>query len=336
MSEAEIVNPIAADLTRVLMEKLAKLKQESPGQYQAMLQMGKVQYQAALRALVQEQIEQHKKSVQQKYWVTAKAWPKAQEAGEKVRADEIERIEQEKREQDPMYQLTLKMERAGLLHTATPGKHLFRNVSSFVTPQVVFNDNRIKHKNETSPKSDVIAYVFSRGGKTAWSHLQEYVNSPETLPYTVVSATADADNSLGHDPYWTFAFTRPQLTAVTPADIANYLGTLGVPDVVTLSGRRPVTAENVQSSLGGKFSLRTDGGLPGTMTAFVNNAGSAEHIFMNSVPLDGDAYFRCVQDLPRYPYRRRWKLLAKWEDYARMVEEELKMDRDTLLANKLL
>jgi hypothetical protein len=320
MQPSQQIQAITTNLMLALRGEIANLRTANPGEITRMLLLEPGPRQQAIKDLLSAQIaaQLSPAGVKLSFRVKQDVPQQAGQQGSVILEEEWPGIIQ-----GVLNALTV----AGVFG-AGPGNCLYRNTSEGVTPAVVIGQGCFMHKDPCSPKNDVIAYVFSGDGKDI---LFKYTRDPKTLPFVVVSATTDPDNTQGQSPTWTYAFPRPALTAVPSATIAAYLGGLAAPTgggtvlaQLTANYPRPTAAESVDACLGGLFTLRTDTGtLPGAITAFVSTQGSAEHILLNPMAFSpGQDYFRRVQPDERYTYRNRWKLLSQYATYTGILNPQ--------------
>ncbi|HEY2575154.1 MAG TPA: hypothetical protein VGI74_02490 [Streptosporangiaceae bacterium] len=316
MQPDEQIQTIKANLILALRGQIAALKLNNPGEITRILLLEPGPRQEAIKGLLTVQIATQISPVGVKltYRVKSDAPVQALKDGAVILEEEWPAIIQ-----GVINSLTV----AGVFG-AGPGNCLYRNTSEGVTPAIVIANGSFRHKDPCSPANDVIAHIFSGNAGTI---LFSYTRDPKTLPFTVVSATTDGDNTQGQSPTWSYAFPRPGLTQVPSGTIAAYLGGLAatgggtVLAKVTATFPRPTAAESVDACLGGLFTLQTDtGALPGAITAFVSTQGSAEHILLNTMPFTaGQDYFRRIQPDERYTYRDRWKLLSHYNAYTGVI-----------------
>jgi hypothetical protein len=310
LTPQEQIDAITVNLMQRLREEIALLKAQNPGQITTMLLLEPGVRRERIRAILQGHIAtQLGLLTNPTHRVRSQVPVLAGEQGDAILREDWAAT---------MQALVNLLNAQGIF--GAPGNHLYRNTSALVTPSVIIANGRFRHRDDCSPPADVITHVFSGNAGTI---LFNYTRDPGTLPFTVVSATTDADNTQGQSPTWSYAFPRPALTAVPVAAIATYLGTINAPDGATVISKvtqnfpANTPAESVTACLGGLFTVRTASGtLPDAMTAFVSNQGSSEHIFLNTVAFTaGQDFFRSVSPDPQHPYRNRWKLLTQYPAY---------------------
>lgn len=317
MSPGDQISVITANLLQALQGELATLKQNNPGEISRILRLEPGLRKDAIKALLAQHIRTQLSppGVTLSHRVKTTAPDQAGEKGAEI----LQKQEWAAAMQAFEGELTT----AGLLGNPG-GAYLYRNTSAPVNPAVVRSNGCFKHKDPSSAPADVIKHLFS--GK-AGTILANYTRDPGTLPFVVISATTDGDNTQGRSPTWSYAFPKPALTAVSNAAIAVYLGTLNATGGGTVLAKvrqdfpAASDAESVGKCLGTTFTLQTDtGALPGGLVAFVSSQGSQEHILLNTVAFTpGSDFFRCNTDDPTHPYRKLWKLLSQYPTYQSAV-----------------
>lgn len=221
---------------------------------------------------------------------------------------------------------TKSLDEEGLFGNPDAG-YLFRNTSATVDPTMILGNGCFRHRTACEPVDTMLTFLFSGNAGTV---LFNYTRDPGAIPYAVVSATTERENTLGQNPTWSYAFRKPALTIVPPATLALHLATLPadgggtVLDKVRTNFAGATDGERVAACLGGIFTFQTNTGtLPCACAAFVSNQGAQEHILLNAVNFTpGSDLCRWAGNDSTRPYRMRWKLLSRWPDYKRLVEDK--------------
>jgi hypothetical protein len=318
MKPDDQIRTITERLMAAVRVQIESLKTSNPEEFTRVLLLDAGARQDAIRTLVAAQIRNHLNPPDAKlnFRVRNAVSANAGSAGEGIMKEVGWEL--------TMQQFAAALEGQGIF--GAPSNHLFRNASAPVTPSVVIGNGSFRHRSECGPSDNVIAHVFSA---SASEILFNYTRDPGTLPFAVVSATTDDDNTLGQSPTWAYAFPRPALNVVPAATIAAYLQNLNattgggtVMDAVSRNYPAATPAESVTACLGPLFTLQTDSGaLPGALTAFVSTQGAQEHILLNHVAFTaGQDLFRSVSPAPEHPYRSRWKVLSQYAIYKQEVD----------------
>jgi hypothetical protein len=311
MRPDEQIKSITASLMRALRDEIAALKATNPGEITRILLLDPGERQQAIKTLLERQITEHlsPSGVTLTGRVKAEVPKKAAQEGDTILREDWTAT---------MQQFTGVLQGQGIF--GVPGNdHLYRNTSSAVTPSVILANGCFRHRYDCSPVDAVLTHLFSG---QAHEILFNYTRDPGSLPFTVVSATTETDNTLGQSPTWSYSFPKPALVVVPAAAIAAHLQTLDVGGgtvlaAVTHNFPAATAAQSVTACLGNLFTLRTDtGALPANLTAFVSTQAAQEHILLNPAPFTpGQDYFRGVSPDPTYPYRNRWKVLSRYATY---------------------